>query len=125
MSYDDPNSSVAREHRVANLLGVASASILQLHYYQKTRIKQIRGRVVTAGTNAAAGIDIFNGTTSVGAITFGTNTAGVVAASGALNTDIPADGLLELKGKANSATMVVSLVVEERVLQDAVNSGGP
>lgn len=123
--YDEPNVSVAREHKTGNLTGAASASMLQLHYFQKTRVKQIRGRVVTAGTNAAAGIDIFNGTTSVGAITFGTNTAGSVGTSGALNADIIADGLLEIKGKANSATLVVSLSVEERVLPEAVNSGGP
>lgn len=125
MSYDSPGQSIARETRAANLASVASASIAQYAYFQKTRVKQVRCRVVVAGTNAAAGLDIFNGTASVGAITFGTNTAGSVIASGALNTDIPADGWLEIKGKANSATAVVSLVIEERVLQDAADSGGP
>jgi hypothetical protein len=125
MSYDDANTGIAREHKTGNLAGAASASMLQLHYFQKARIKQVRGRVVTAGTNAAAGIDIFNGTTSVGAITFGTNTAGSVGTSGAINSDILADGLLEIKGKANSATLVVTLSIEERVLPEAVNSGGP
>lgn len=125
MAYDSPGQSVARETRAANVAGAASASMAQFAYFQKTRVKQVRARVVVAGTNAAAGFDIFNGTTSVGAITIGTNTAGSVAASGALNTDIPADGMLEIKGKANSATAVVSFVIEERVLQDAVDSGGP
>lgn len=125
MAYDDANTGVARESRVNNLAGVASTSLVQLHYFQKTRIKQIRGRVVVAGTNAAAGFDIFNGTTSVGAITFGTSTAGSIGTSGALNADIVADGLLEIKGKANSATLVASLSIEERVLPEAVNSGGP
>lgn len=125
MSYDDANTGVARETRTGNVTGAASASMAQYHYFQKTRVKQIRARVVVAGTNAAAGIDIFNGTTSVGAITLGTNTAGFVGSSGALNADIVGDGLLEIKGKANSATLVVSMSIEERVLPDAVNSGGP
>lgn len=123
--YDDANTSITREAKASNVAGVASASMLQMHYFQKTRVKQVRGRVVVAGTNAAAGVDIFVGTASVGAITFGTNTAGSIGTSGALNQDVPADGLLEFKGKANSATLVVSLVVEERVMPEATNSGGP
>lgn len=125
MSYDDANSSIARESRMGTLTGVASAAFARFHCFQKTRIKQIRGTVVVAGTNASAGIDIYNGTTSVGSITVGTNTAGTIVSSGALNTDVAADSFYELRGKANSATMQVALVAEERVLPEAVNSGGP
>ena len=94
----------------------------KFHCYAARKLKAVHGQVVTAGTHDAAGIDIYVGTTSVGAITVGTNTAGSLLTSGAINIDVPQNGLIELKGKANSATMVVSLVVEHEVATTATET---
>lgn len=120
--YDHPNCLVRRELHENNVTGVASTAMRRILFYQKTRIKAVHSLVITAGTNAAAGVDLLNGTTSVGAITHGTDAAGSINTSGALNSDIAANGYLEIKGKANSATMVNSYSIECEVLQDAVHT---
>lgn len=120
--YDHPNCVVRREKNVNNVTGVASTQMRRVLFFQKTRIKAVHSLVITAGTNAAAGVDLLNGTTSVGAITHGTDAAGSINTSGALNSDIAANGYLEIKGKANSATMVNSYSIECEVLQDAVHT---
>lgn len=122
MSYDDANSSTRREVSLPNVVGVASATMVRHLQFQKARLKKVHALVNVAGTNAAAGVDIFIGTTSVGAVTVGTNTAGSTASSALIDSDIPALGMVEIKGKANSATMNVSLILEEQVLPDATQS---
>ena len=108
MRYDSPDRAM-RELTQNNVTGAASATMTKFHTYAKSRLKRVSALIATAGTNATAGVDIFVGTTSVGAITVGTNTAGVTADSGALDVEVPAAGMIEIKGKANSATMVLSL----------------
>lgn len=120
--YDDANSTVRRETRTGHLTGIASTMVARYPYFQKTRVKKVHALLIVAGTNAAAGWDILNGTTSVGEIVTGTNTAGTFQSSGTLNTDVLAGGFLELKGKATSATQVASLIIEEQVLPEAVQS---
>ena len=120
--YDHPNCVVRREEKVNNLLGLASTSMQKILFFQKTRVKAVHSLVVVAGTNAAAGVTISNGTTSVGAITHGTATALTGQTSGVLDTDIAASGYLDITGLANSATMVNSYAIECEVLQDAVHT---
>lgn len=111
MGYADVNPNVTREDHVNNLTGIASTMMARIQFFQKAKLRGVTGLVVTAGTNASAGVDIYVGTTSVGAVTFGTNTAGVVATSGAINAEVPAGSFVEIRGKANSATMVNSYAV--------------
>ena len=120
--YDHPKCVTRREIHLQNITGIASTMFQRVLFFQKTRIKAVHSLVVTAGTNDAAGVDLLNGTTSVGAITHGTDTAGSINTSGAVNSDIAANGYLELKGKATSATMVNSYTIECEVLQDAVHT---
>ncbi len=120
--YDHCNHLVRREDKVNNVTGAASASFQKIMFFQKARIKAIHSLVVTAGTNASAGVDIYNGTTSVGSITHGTDAAGSINTSGVLDTDIDANGYLDLRGKANSATMVNSYSIEYEVLPDSVHT---
>jgi len=110
--YTHPNYHVTREIHVPNVTGIASTSVRKFHMFLAAKLKAVHGIVLTAGTNASAGFDILVGTASVGEIVFGTNTAGVVAHSAVMNADIPKDGLIDIKGKADSATLVASLVVE-------------
>lgn len=120
--YDHPNCVVRREERINNLTGVASTTMQKVMFYQKCRIKRVKSLVVTAGTNAAAGVTINNGTTSIGTIVHGTDAALAVNDSGSLDSTIEANGYLDITGLANSATMVNSYVIEYEVLPDAVHT---
>lgn len=105
MAYDSPEYA----EQVLNpnhITGVASASMQKFLMYQSMRLKRVSALVVTAGTNTAAAVDVYNGTTSVASLAFGTNTAGSVVDSGALDVDVPAGGFVELRGAATSATLV-------------------
>lgn len=120
MRYDHPNFVVRREDKANNVTGIASTTFQKFLFFQKVRVKKIHSLVVTAGTDAAAGVDIYNGTTSVGAITHGTDAALTVNDSGLLDVTVSAGSFIDLRGKANSATMVNSYSIEYEVLPDAV-----
>jgi hypothetical protein len=117
--YADANPNIVREIHCSKVLGIADTSVDKFHFFQKAKLKAVHGTVVVAGTNAVAGFDILVGTTSVGGITFGTTTAGSTATSGAINAAIPANGHIDVKGKATSATLVASLCLEYEVDHDA------
>lgn len=122
MAYDSPNFSVDFESRLNNVTGVASTTMARALFFQAAKLKKVHAICLTAGTNAAAGVDIYVGTASVGALTFGTDTAGSVYSSALLNTAIPALSFVELKGKATSATMVHSYVLEHTIDPSSVQS---
>lgn len=122
MGYSDPNNTVRREERINNLTGIASTTVQRLQILQRGKLKSAAALINTAGTNAVAGFDIFVGTTSVGAIICGTNTAGVTVKSGAINATIPQDGFIDIRGRATSATLNASLVLEYEVLHDSTNT---
>lgn len=120
--YNDANANVRREVNAPNIAGAASASMAKFLMFQKTRLKAVHALIVTAGTNDAAGVDIYVGTSSVGALTFGTNTAGTLLHAASINAAVPQNGTIEIKGKATSATMVGSFVLEHEVEFDADQS---
>lgn len=122
MGYDAPDFLIRLERALDNKTGIASTMFARSMFFQTARLKKVHALTITAGTNDAAGVDILVGTTSVGEIVFGTATAGSLAHSSALDATIPANGYVELKGKATSATMVHSYVLEYEVLPDAVQS---
>ena len=119
-SYDHPNSAVRREVHVNNLTGIATTTMQKIMFHQACVLKAVHSMVVTAGTNAAAGITINNGTTSVGTITHGTDAALTTHTSGAINSTVAADGYIDFTGLATSATMVNSYTLEIEVLPGAV-----
>ena len=117
MAYDSPNAMVKREINISNLAITSSASKAKYIIFQKSRLIAVHCLVGTAGTNASAGIDIYVGTDSVGALTYGTNMAGVVV-DAAISAAIPADSYIEIKGKASSEA-TVSLAIEYQATGDA------
>lgn len=119
MAYDDANANVRREVSTGIIAGADGASMAKFLMFQKTRLKAVHAVVTTAGTDTGAGVDIFVGTSSVGAIALGTSTAGVQV-SVALDAAVPAKGVIELKGKADSATLKAAFVLEHEVDPDAV-----
>lgn len=118
--YDHPTHQVRQEKVVTNVTGIASATMFKVPFFQAAKLKAVHSLVVTAGTNAAAGVDIYVGTTSVGAITHGTDAALTFETSGALDVVIPAQGYVDIRGKATSATMVNSYVIEYHTTHDGV-----
>lgn len=120
VDYAHPNCTVRREKSINNLLGLASTTMQKIFFFQKVKVKRVKSMVVTAGTNDVAGVTINNGTTSVGTIVHGTAAALTVQDSGILDTEIAANGYLDLTGVATSATMVNSYMIEYEVLPDAV-----
>lgn len=116
--YDHPNYTTRREIQATNIAGAASASVAKFLQFQATVLKKVHVLVQTAGTNASAGFDIYVGTSSVGAVTIGTSTAGSVLHSGAINASVPQNGVIELKGKADSATAVIAVSIEHQLDPD-------
>lgn len=104
MSYDGPD--YARQTINAQITGAASASIQKFLMFRSTLLKRVSALVVTAGTHTAAAVDVLVGTDTVATMTFGTATAGTLLDSGEMNVEVPAGGAIELKGRANSATLV-------------------
>jgi hypothetical protein len=114
MSYDHPAYTARHVTLLALPAVAASTPCGKFVALMNMRIKQIDCGVNIAGTNAASGYDIYNGTTSVGEITNGT-----VAAAGAvtgltqdINLDVGAEGFLDVRTKANSATQNCTLSIE-------------
>ena len=105
MAYDDRDYGV-QTINTGHITGSASASMQKFLMYRSTILKRVSALVVTAGTNTAAAVDVYVGTASVGSLAFGTNTAGSVLDTGLLNIDVPAQGVIELKGAATSSTLV-------------------
>lgn len=121
LRYDHPNNMVRREKNT-RVTGAASGSIKKILFFQKSRIKKIHGIVEVAGTNDAAVMILKNGTTAIGTMTFGTQAAGSVVHSAALNSTVDASGYLDIEGATNSATLVTDMCVEYEVLPDSVQS---
>jgi len=119
--YDHPNATVLREVALGNLTGVASGQMGKFRMFQKQKLKKVHACVQVAGTATAAGVDIYVGTTSVGAITFGTNTAGTELSSGAIDATVSDNESIRLMGLAGSATLVGSFTMLTQVLPDAVS----
>lgn len=122
MAYDAPDFLIRREKNLDNVTGIASTMMRRALFFQAARLKKVHALCITAGTADAAGVDIYVGTTSVGALTFGTDTAGSVYHSAALDATVPQSGYVEIKGKATSATMVHSYALEYEVTPDATES---
>jgi hypothetical protein len=120
-SYDHPEYQVSRTFNYRAPATTASTTVVKFPVFAASRIKSVRGACVVAGTNATAGYDIFNGTTSVGQYVVGTNTAGVIPAAVqiAAATAGTCTDYIEIKTAANSATASYDLVIEYELLYGA------
>lgn len=119
-SYADANSTVRRE---ADRITVAGATTegAKFRAFQKLKLVKVHAAVITAGTNAGHGLDVYHGTTSIGTITLGTSAAGVTASSALLNREVGSLEQLSVKSLVD-ATGVAHVVYEYDVQHDAVQS---
>lgn len=121
-SYDNPNATVRREANAQERAGGgATTEYAKFFQFQKTKLVAAHALVTVAGTNAGHGLDVYNGTTSVGTIALGTSAAGSTASSGALNSAVAALGAVSVKTLVD-ATGVAIVNYEYEVEPDAVLS---
>ena len=112
LAYDHP-AYLARYSAPVNCQAVAaSTSAGKFVAFAAMKAKSIKGIVDIAGTNTAAGYDVYNGTTSIGEFVCSTNAAGSTLTALTPDATLAAGGYLDFKTKANSATLAASFVVE-------------
>lgn len=119
-SYDHPNAQIVRHLVVGPLLGTATTIMARFTMPQQIELIAVHSRVQVAGTNAAAGVDIYNGTTSVASITHGTDAAGTAHSAVTIGATVAEDEEVRITGLATSATMVNTYTIQYRVLPGAV-----
>lgn len=119
MAYDHPTYTVRHVAPLALPATAASTSAGKFVALVAMKVKSVNVGVNIAGTNAAAGYDILNGTTSVGAITCGTDAAGTIETAVTTDITLAAGGYLDIKTKANSATLACSAAIEYEITPGA------
>jgi hypothetical protein len=121
MAYDSPQFTTRREAFMGNTTAGATTEFCKFRHFQKMRLKQVHAAVVVAGTVTGHGYDVYHGTTSIGAITLSTNTAGSLANSAVLNEVCASMDQISVKSLAD-ATGTAAIAYEFEVLPDAVIS---
>lgn len=110
LRYDHPNILVRREHSIIATAG-ATTAFGKIRNYQAMRLKGAHATVITAGTNAGHGYDVYSGTTSVGTIPLGTATAGSTVSVDLSNAAVAAGDYMEIKSLVD-ATGIAEVVLE-------------
>lgn len=118
MGYADPNFTVRRESFHTTTAGATTESA-KFRSFQAMRLKKVHVAVVTAGTAAGHGLDIYHGTTSIGTIALGTSVAGVVAHSALLDRTVGTMEQISVKTLADTVG-IDHVVYEYEVTPDAV-----
>lgn len=105
-SYADPNYTVRREHCPGEVGAAASTDYGKFAMFQALKLVAVHLALTVAGTNTAAGVDIYVGTDSVGAITFGTAAAGgtYTTTIATASRDVTSLKVVKLTTKADSGT---------------------
>jgi len=105
-TYDSPNMQVRREKSVLTVAG-ATTEVGKFARFQAFKLKKCHAVVVTAGTATTMGFDIYQGTTSIGAISLGTSAAGVIASSALLNASVASMETVHFKSLADATGVAV------------------
>ncbi len=121
-AYDHPNALVRREHCTGGVVaGTAGVDVALFRPFQKGLLKAVHMYIVIAGT-ATNTYDIKNGTTSIGAIVPGTETASATLVVSGLDNEMAAGDLISLDGSTTDATGQHVITYEWEVRHDAVQS---
>ncbi len=122
MAYDIPNATVRREYFAGSCGGDPTTVYGKFRSFQKMRLKKVHCVVTTAGTTDAHALDVYSGTTSIGTVLLGTNTAGsVISSTSNLNTDFASMVQLSVKTKADGDG-IADVTYEFEVQHDATQS---
>jgi hypothetical protein len=120
MAYDDADFLIRRESHHTTVAG-ATTEGAKFRSFQAMRLKAVHAAVITAGTNAGHGYDVYHGTTSIGTISLGTGAANTVAHSATLNESVATMEQISVKSLVD-ATGVASIVYEFEILPSAVQT---
>lgn len=120
MAYDSPQYVVRQERSQLMVAGAATESARMINF-QRLRLKKVHAHVVTAGTATTHALNIYHGTTSIGAIAVSTATALSTFSSAALNRTVESLERLAVRTGAD-ATGVCMVSYEFEILPDAVIS---
>lgn len=106
LNYTDPNLNVRREnpHLVG---GAATTTYARDIAFQTRRLKGWHGYVTTAGTATTHILTLYNGTTSIGATTLSTSTAGTTFTVQGLNALVPSLTPLNVRTGADATGVAV------------------
>lgn len=121
MSYDDPDFGIRREQFAGEAGGGATTEYVKFRAFQAARLKKVHAAVTVAGTNAGHGFDVYHGTTSIGTIALGTNTANVQAHSATLDRILATMDQVSVKSLVD-ATGKAHIVYEYEITPDAVQT---
>lgn len=121
MAYDDPDFTTRREWFAGEAGGAATTEYCKFRVFQKSRLKAVHAVVTTAGTATTHALNIYNGTTSIGAIALSTSTAGSTASSATLDSTVSALGQMSVKTGAD-ADGKAHVIFEYETLPDAVQT---
>lgn len=119
--YTHPDVNIARGQSIDLPATAASTTVTKFVAWAKMTIKSIRGGVLVAGTNTAAGYELLNGTTTVGSVTAGTSTAGsaLTGTVTAANATLAEGDQLDIATLADSATLASAISIEYQLEPDA------
>lgn len=112
MAYDHPQYTVRQAAHIKLPATAASTSVAKFLAFTAMKIKSVNTIVGIAGTHTAAGWDFLNGTSSVGGVTVGTAVAATVGAEASFNATLASGGYLDIKTKADSATLAGDIMIE-------------
>lgn len=126
MSYSDSNFTTRREHFAGEAGGGATTEYGKFRVFQASRLKKVHAFITTAGTATTHAINVYHGTTSIGAIALSTSTAIASALGGAnssavLNRTLAAGDQISVKTGADAAGKA-HIIYEFEVTPDAVQS---
>lgn len=121
MSYDNPDFVVRREHFAGEAGGAATTEYTKFRSFQAARLKKVHVVASVAGTTTGHGFNVFHGTTSIGSIVLGTQTAGSVGHSALLDRTLASMDQVSVKSLADAAGKA-HVVYEFEVTPDAVKS---
>lgn len=119
-AYLHPTHSVRREQFGTTSAGATTESC-KFRAFLKMRLKKVHVAVVTAGTNAGHGYDIYHGTTSIGTIALGTAAANTVGHSALLDELVESMEQVSVKSLVD-ATGVAHVVYEFQSTADAAET---
>lgn len=120
MAYDSPDYAVRREQSALTTAGATTESARMISF-QRLRLKKVHAHVVTAGTATTHALNIYHGTTSIGAISIGTATAHSSFSSALLDRTVESLERIAVRTGAD-ATGVCVVDYEFEVLPDAAKS---
>lgn len=119
MAYDHPTYIVRQATALSLPAVAASISAGKFVAFTAMKVKGISTMVNIAGTATGAGYNFYNGTTSVGAVTLGTSAAGTEGTRFETSVTLASGGYLDIKTKADSATMAASALIEFEIIPGA------